>query len=114
MLRRASVFSVLVAVCAPAAAQDVWMVRSSGVLGCTEREALVAYEQTRTQHEAAGPPPRTCVVLYSGERLIDQPEIGVGFNEHMRVERSDRSIVFVRRSDVVPDPGIGSVTEDRF
>ncbi|WP_158412864.1 hypothetical protein [Hyphomicrobium nitrativorans] len=90
------------------------MVKSSGVLGCQDRAALVAFEQSQTQHEASGPPPEGCAVLYSGERLIDQPEIGVGFNDHMRVQRSDSSIVFVRRSAVVPDPGIGSVTEDRF
>lgn len=90
------------------------MVKSSGVLGCKDRETLIAFERTRTQHEPDGPPPPGCAVLYSGERLIDQPEVGVGFNDHMRVQRSDSSIVFVRRSAVVPDPGIGSMTEDRF
>ena len=114
MLRRAFICSAVLAASWPAAAEDVWMVKSSGVLGCQDRETLVAFERSQTQHEVDGAPPRGCVVLYSGERLIDQPEVGVGFNDHMRVQRSDSSVVFVRRSAVVPDPGIGSVTGDRF
>lgn len=114
MLRRACVIAVVLSTVSPAAAENVWMVKSSGVLGCQDRETLIAFEETQTQHEADGPLPEGCAVLYSGERLIDQPEVGVGFNDHMRVQRSDSSIVFVRRTAVVPDPGIGSVTEDRF
>ena len=114
MLRRTLVFSAILAIASPAASESVWMVKSSGSLGCQDRATLIAFERNQTEHEASGPPPEGCVVLYSGERLIDQPEVGVGFSDHMRVQRSDSSIVFVRRSAVVSDPGIGSVTEDRF
>jgi hypothetical protein len=36
----------------------------------------------------------------------------VGFNEFIRVQRHDSSTVFVTRSAIVADPGIGA-TDDR-
>jgi len=91
---------------------EVWMVEASGALGCRDREKLVEHEAAHASRVPDGAPPEGCVALYPGERLLDQPEIGVGANEVVRVQRSDGSIVFVMSSAVAPDPGIGSI-EDR-
>ncbi len=92
---------------------EVWMVKSSHALGCRDRQTLIALEaapQTREQDDVA---PDGCVVLYSGERLLEEPELGLGFNAYLKVQREDGSVLFVRNSAVVSDPGIGSVTDDR-
>ncbi len=110
MLRGAiALFAVFATVC-PACA-EVWMVKASDVFGCRDRETLIALEASGAAPEQA--PPAGCVMLYSGERLIDQPEVGVGFADIIRVQRHDGSTVFVRSSALVADPGIGSATEDR-
>lgn len=87
------------------------MVKSSGVLGCRDRATLIALEAATQTGEGA--PPDGCVVLFSGERLLDQPEVGVGFAETLRVQRHDGSTVFVSSSAVIPDTGIGSPIDDR-
>lgn len=89
------------------------MVKSSGVLGCKDRAAIVSSDASKRSSEREAPPPAGCVTLYVGERVLDQPEAGAGFNEYMKVQRGDGSTVFVRGSLLVPDPGIGSVTDDR-
>jgi hypothetical protein len=110
MFRRAAIVIAFVAVAAPAYA-EVWMVKSSGVVGCRDRATLTALEAARRTDETA--PPEGCMVLFSGERLLDQPEVGVGFAETLRVQRHDGSIVFVSSSAVIPDTGIGSPIDDR-
>lgn len=80
------------------------MVRESGTWGCRER---AAFTQTR------GVAVDGCVALLAGERLLDMAEIGVGFSEHVRVQRHDGSIVFVAVDSIRSDPGIGSLSEDR-
>lgn len=112
MLRRTIMAFAICAAAAPACA-EVWMVRSSGELGCGDRETLVSAFASQNASERSARPPAGCVELYAGERLLDQPEAGAGFNDYMRVQRGDGSTVFVRSSAVVPDPGIGSVTDDR-
>lgn len=92
---------------------EVWMVKSSGGLGCRDRETLVELDATQTSQTREGAPPAGCVILYSGERLLDQMEVGGGFNDYMKVQRGDGTMVFVHSSAIVADPGIGSVTEDR-
>ena len=101
--------SVLVAT-ASAVHAEAWMVKSS-TFGCKDRGTLAALD-------AAGRPtdpalPEDCVGLDAGERLLDRPQAGGGFDAYVQLERRDASLVFVRRSDVVPDPGVGSVYEDR-
>jgi hypothetical protein len=94
----------------PAHAEEVWMVKSSGVHACKDREALVALDAVPPKQTGR---PEGCVELYSGERLLGQADVGAGFNDYMKVQRGDGSLVFVRGSALVPDPGIGSVTDDR-
>jgi hypothetical protein len=100
-----------VVVLAVSAHAEVWMVKSSGVVGCRDRETLAKLDPSQASHDGAAPD--GCVLLYPGERLLDQPEVGVGFNEFIRVQRHDSSTVFVTRSAIVADPGIGSATDDR-
>jgi hypothetical protein len=87
------------------------MVKASGVLGCRDRQTMDALS-------AAGTPPSLepragCVALDLGERLLYEPEVGVGFDDYMRLQRRDGSMLFVRSSEVVRDPGFGSISEDR-
>jgi hypothetical protein len=96
----------------PAAAHaDAWMVKSS-TLGCQDRETLVALDKAGAAPRD-GIPPAGCVLLDTGERLLDQPRVGGGFDDYVKLQRRDSSMVFVRSSEVVRDPGIGSVFEDR-
>lgn len=113
MLRRTIAAVGFSAVALSAHAEVVWMVKSSGSLGCRNRETLVDLDAKQASRPDDGAAPADCVALYSGERLLDQPEVGVGFNEYMKVQRGNGSVVFVRRSAVVPDPGIGSLNDDR-
>lgn len=88
------------------------MVKGVDVVACSNRQTLVDLDAA----PAAGPShiaPEGCITLYSGERLLEQPQAGQGFDRYMRAERGDGSVFFVRNSDVVADPGIGSVSEDR-
>ncbi len=111
MLRCAIAAMTICATALPAYA-EVWMVKSSSVLGCQDRETLIEFDKTRAAQSRESAPPG-CVVLESGERLLDQQEVGIGFNDYMKVQRRDGSTLFVRGSNVVPDPGIGSLTDDR-
>lgn len=110
MLRRMMTVAALTAFAAPGLA-DAWMVKSS-TLGCRDRETLAALDADGAPPDGARPD--GCIALDAGERLLDQPETGQGFDTYVRLQRRDSSLVFVRRSDVVRDPGIGSVYGDRI
>ncbi|WP_072393865.1 hypothetical protein [Hyphomicrobium sp. CS1GBMeth3] len=112
MKRQLIAFGALVAA-SSAAQADAWMIKSS-TLGCQDRETLVALDREGGGPAAPeGTPPAGCVVLDAGERLLDQPQIGSGFDDYVKLERRDGSQVFVWASAVVRDPGIGSAYEDR-
>lgn len=111
-MRLAFVIAALLASTLSAQA-EVWMVKSSGAIGCRDRETLVALEAAADPRAPSAPLPEGCLTLFAGERLLDQPEVGVGFNDTMRVTRADGGTVFVRASALVSDPGIGSLTDDR-
>jgi len=117
MLRRLLLRRLLIAVALSAstcaAHAEVWMVKNSHALGCGDRETLAALQanpQARTIDDAA---PEGCTVLYSGERLLEEPETGSGFSEYLKVEREDGSVLFVHNTAVVSDPGIGSPDSGR-
>ena len=107
-MRRCALTLLLFSLSIATAEANVWMVKSSGAVGCDTQAKLIEHEG-----HAAPPLPDGCVALFAGERLIDVPEVGVGFNSYLRVQRSDRSIIFVASSAIAADPGIGSVSEDR-
>lgn len=112
MSRRLLIAAALSASSLPAHA-EVWMVKASHALGCRDRETLVALRanpQPRKIDEAA---PDGCTVLYSGERLLEEPQPASGFNEYLKVEREDGSVLFVHNSALASDPGIGSVDSGR-
>lgn len=99
-------------VAAGAAHAEVWMVKSSNALGCQDRQTLLDLDA----HPATKPTdglPKGCILLYSGERLLEQTGMGEGFTKYLKGEREDGSILFVRASDVVSDPGIGSPSDNR-
>lgn len=110
MLRFASALLLSISTLAAAAHADVWMVKSSGILACDTREKLMERDAAAGASGSVG---GGCVMLSAGERLLDKPEVGLGFNPYLRVQRSDRSVIFVPSSAIAADPGIGSVTEDR-
>lgn len=111
MRRLAFTLAALAFAALPARAELVWMVKSSGVVACADRETLIAFEaETAGQRTKL---PDGCVELYSGERLLEQHDMGVGFDAYMRAQRGDGRIVHVRRAAVVSDVGIGSMTDDR-
>lgn len=110
MSRRLLTMTTLLAV-TTAAHADVWMVKGSNAVACLDRQALIDLDGSQSAPGSALP--AGCLGLYSGERLLEQTELGGGFNRYLKVERSDGSIVFVRAAEVVADPGIGSVSEDR-
>lgn len=113
MVRKTLVVVIAVCTAAVTSHAEVWMVKSSGAIGCRDRDTLVALEAAADPRAPSAPLPEGCLTLFSGERLLDQPEVGVGFNDFMRVTRADGGTVFVRASALVSDPGIGSVTDDR-
>jgi hypothetical protein len=86
------------------AAAEVWMVKAAGAWGCRDRGAL---------SQARGAAVEGCIALLLGERLLDMAEVGVGFSDHVSVQRHDGSIVYVAVDGITPDPGIGSLSEDR-
>lgn len=90
---------------------DVWMVKTSGQIACKDRARLVDLVENGATVQ---PTPNDCVLLYPGERLIDQSPVGVGFDAYARVVRSDKSVLFVSRSAIVADTGIGSLLEERL
>lgn len=112
MLRR-TIAAVALLASSSCAHAEVWMVKSSGTLGCRDRQTLIELEARPPLEMDATAPPSGCTVLYSGERLLDVPHVGEGFTDYMKVQRADGTILFVRTSATVPDPGIGSVTDDR-
>lgn len=113
-LKRAAVIPLaLCAFVAQAHANSVWMVKSGNVLACHERQTLIDADEAPAGSRREDQAPKGCVILFSGERLLEQPEFGLGFNKYMKAEREDGSILYVRTADVVSDPGIGDVTDDR-
>ena len=98
---------------AAAQADSVWMVKSGNVLACHDRQALVDADEAPADSRREDQAPEGCIILFSGERLLEQPEFGLGFNKYMKAEREDGSVLYVRSADVVSDPGIGDVTDDR-
>lgn len=86
---------------------ETWMVKSS-TLACRDRETLEAHDAT-----GATQVPDGCVPLDAGERLLELPGMGGGFDAYVKLQRHDRSVVFVSSAAVVPDPGIGSVYDER-
>lgn len=89
------------------ASADAWMVKSS-TLACRDRETLEAYDAATSARVPDG-----CVPLDAGERLLELPGMAGGFDAYVKLQRHDRSVVFVPRAAVVPDPGIGSVYDER-
>lgn len=89
------------------AVAETWMVKSS-TLACRERETLEAYDAATSAQVPDG-----CVPLDAGERLLELPGMAGGFDAYVKLQRHDRSVVFVPRAAVVPDPGIGSVYDER-
>jgi hypothetical protein len=83
---------------------EVWMVKASGTWGCKDRAVLAQAS------DAVAP---GCMALLAGERLLDMAEVGVGFSDHVRVQRHDGSIVYVATDAITADPGIGTLSEDR-
>ncbi len=106
MFRRTIAAIALAAVSASAQA-DTWMVKSS-TLACRDRETLAALDAAGSAQVHDG-----CVALEAGERLLELPGMAGGFDAYVKLQRHDRSLVFVRSSAVVPDPGIGSVYDER-
>lgn len=88
------------------------MVKSS-TLGCVDRDVLAAISNDSETGDKFTNPREGCVVLHSGERLLDVPGMAAGFDAYLKLERHDGSLVFVPSADVVADPGIGSVSDDR-
>ena len=91
---------------------ETWMVKST-TLGCCERETLVTLDASGSEQTSDNAGAEGCVVLNPGERLLDLPGSAGGFDLYVKLQRHDRSEVFVRGSAVVPDPGIGSVYDER-
>ena len=110
MIRRITIALMTALAIATAAHAEVWMVKRPDVIACDERQTLVDFDSASG---ASGSTPQGCLTLYSGERLLEQPQPAQGFNKYLKVERGDGAIMFVRYADVVLDPGIGSVGSDR-
>lgn len=112
MFRRTVVVVGMMAASLLAAHAETWMVKSA-TLGCETRETLVELDRAGAPQTSDDAPRAGCVVLDAGERLLEQHEIGMGFSDTMKMQRRDGSLVFVRSSVLVLDPGIGSAIEDR-
>ena len=111
-VRGVAAFAMLCAT-AVAAAAEVWMVKGADVPACRDRDALIALDTDAKPEAASRTLPAGGIALYSGERLLEHPQLGQGFAKYLKVERSDGSMLFVRSADVVSDPGIGSISGDR-
>ncbi len=109
---RAALAALMVLIGAIPAYAEVWMVKRPDVIACEHRQTLVDLDSASSQRETASIP-RGCLMLYSGERLLEQPQAAQGFNKYLKVERGDGALLFVRNTDLVLDPGIGSVEADR-
>lgn len=104
---RAFGFTAAVMLVSSSAAAEVWMLKPAGGIGCQDADALKSIDATQLTLPAG------CVRLYAGERVIEQPNGAAGFADYIKVERSNRSKVFVSSSSLVADPGIGSVDDNR-
>ncbi|KWT71270.1 hypothetical protein APY04_0521 [Hyphomicrobium sulfonivorans] len=113
LVRAAIIPLALCALTAAGHANSVWMVKSGNVLACYERQTLIDVDEAPADARREDQAPKGCIILFSGERLLEQPEFGLGFNKYMKAEREDGSVLYVRSADVVSDPGIGDVTDDR-
>ncbi|MCC7252545.1 hypothetical protein [Hyphomicrobium sp.] len=111
MMFRRTIAAVALAAMPASAHAEAWMVKSS-TLGCRDRETLVKLDAAGAS-QSLDALPAGCVVLDAGERLLDQPVMGGGFSDYVELERRDGSMLFVRSSAMVPDPGIGSVYDER-
>jgi hypothetical protein len=109
-LNRALIVIALVGVSRPVHA-ETWMVQTS-TLGCKDRDVLTELQSKDAAAQLTSPR-EGCVVLHAGERLLDLPGMAVGFDDYLKLERHNGSVVFVHSSAVVSDPGIGSASEDR-
>lgn len=111
-LRTIAALAVLCATAVTAVA-EVWMIKGADAPACRDRDALVALDATTKPEGTSRALPAGCIALYSADRLLEQAQMGQGFAKYLKVERGDGSLLFVRSADVVSDPGIGSVSEDR-
>lgn len=112
MMFRLAMAAIAFGAVSASARAETWMVKSS-TLGCRDRETLVARDADGPAQVPDGPSEDGCVVLDAGERLLDLPGMGGGFDDYVQLQRHDHSVVFVRSSALVPDPGIGSVYDER-
>jgi hypothetical protein len=92
---------------------EVWMAKGSGALACDDRQTLIDLDASPTPLKSTDELPKGCIRLYSGERVLEDPQMGEGFTKYLRVEHEDGAKLFVRASDFVSDPGIGTPSEDR-
>ena len=88
------------------------MVKSAGVIGCGDRETMTALTPSPETSQSLAIP-AGCVPLELGERLLHKAAVGGGFDSYMKLTRRDGSVLFVPSSEVVRDPGFGSISEDR-
>lgn len=102
----------VMAATAAAAHAEVWMVKGANTLACDDRQTLIDLDALPPP-TPQGAAPQGCIVLYSGERLLEQPGLAQGFTKYLKVERDNGAILFVRNSDVVSDPGIGDPSDGR-
>ena len=109
---RAAIAALIALIGAIPACAEVWMVKRPDVIACEHRQTLVDLDSASSPSKA-GSIPHDCLMLYSGERLLEQPQAAQGFNKYLKVERGDGALLFVRNTDLVLDPGIGSVEADR-
>ena len=86
MIRRIAIVLMAASVIATAAHAEVWMVKRPDVVACQERQTLVDFDSASG---ASGSIPKGCLTLYSGERLLEQPQPAQGFNKYLKVERGD-------------------------
>jgi hypothetical protein len=92
--------------------EEAWMVKSAGVIGCEARETMTALKTSPESSQSLAIPDG-CVPLELGERLLHKAAIGGGFDPYMKLTRRDGSVLLVPSSEVVRDPGLGSISEDR-
>ncbi len=105
-------FAVLMAGSGVAQA-DVWMVKASDVLGCTDRDSVAAIDAAGGPSALKTPVPDSCVRLYMGERLIERPNAAAGFDTYIVAQRADGTEIYVPTNALTADPGSGSLSDDR-
>lgn len=107
MILRCTLAAVALCAVSGFAHAETWMVKTS-TLACRDRALLEAFDDAQAPDVPDG-----CVMLDAGERLLELPGMAGGFDTYVKLQRHDRSVVYVRSSSVVPDPGIGSVYDER-